>query len=85
MTNLNFQHVIVKNSGQMLNIASVEEASAFLAEGWPSQDGPRFRAASTACLGGLGGSVSINDVRNAFIDAAKEAGIYVSEKTGSNR
>lgn len=69
----------------MLNIASVEEASAFLAEGWPVQDGPKFRAANLACLGGLGGSVSSDDVRSAFIGAAKEAGIYVWETTGESR
>jgi hypothetical protein len=87
MTNFTFPHVTIKakHSGQMLNVASIHEASELLAHHWPKNGGRKHTDARKACLGGFGGTMSADDVRTAFIGAAKEVGIYVWEETGEAR
>jgi hypothetical protein len=87
MSNFTFPHVIIKalNSGQMLNVSSIQEASDLLSHNWPKNGGRKLTLARKACLDGLSGIMRADDVRKAFVSAAKEADIYVWEKTGEMR
>jgi hypothetical protein len=83
MRALPFQHVTIMTgpAGQMLNIASVEEATEFLLQNWPDEKGRKYKAARQACLDALEGRDTARHARSGFIAAAKEAGIYVRERT----
>jgi Protein of unknown function (DUF982) len=67
--------------GQLRNVGSVTEAAECLvASDWPRPHGPQHRAASRACLRVLAGEISPEAARRAFIEAAREAGIFVGER-----
>lgn len=66
--------VTVKSApGIMTEVKSVETALEQM-RGWPRK-GPRLRAAYVVCAGVLDGDRTVDDAREAFILAAKEAAV----------
>jgi hypothetical protein len=84
MSNLSFRHVTIKSlrSNRLLNIASVKDASDVLTLSWPSHGKKKLVAAKKACSDAFDGKISADEVRTAFIAAAKEVDIFIWEKTG---
>ena len=81
MRELPFPYVTVTDQfGQARNIASVGEAAIWLVAHWPIRSSDKLQVAKQACLDALAEKVTCTACRNAFIDAAKEAGIYVTHK-----
>ena len=66
--------------GNTKNITSVDEAALCLIEHWSLQDGEKFKFAKQACIDALDGKVTCTECRDPFIEAAKEAGIFVEKK-----
>ena len=67
-------------AGVSRNVTSVEDAAACLLQRWPrGPGGPAYQAATRACLAALEGDRAIDDARQAFVDAAEEAGIFLHE------
>jgi sugar/nucleoside kinase (ribokinase family) len=58
-------------------INSVERAAETLLQRWPIDDGEDFSEAVMACLDGLHNRIPPEDVRAAFIKAAREANMIV--------
>jgi hypothetical protein len=71
--------------GRLRDVGSIDEAVEFLLQHWPDQRSRKFNTARQACLDALEGKQTVEAARTAFIVAAKEAGIYVKEKTHSSR
>ena len=66
--------------GRLRNVGSVAEAAEYLVgSDWPRR-GAQHCAAATACLQALAGEISPEAARQAFIAAAREAGIFIGEK-----
>jgi hypothetical protein len=70
-----------QHAGKPRNIASVPEAAEVLLMNWPIHDGVKLKAARQKCLDALDGKVTITECRSAFIEAAKEARIFVDYST----
>jgi hypothetical protein len=66
--------------GKMHDVTSVEEAAENLAMNWPVKDGPMLSAAKQACLEALEGRITCTEARTAFIEAAREANIYIGRQ-----
>lgn len=66
--------------GKSHNVASVEEAAENLAMNWPTKDGPMLSVAKQACRDALEGRITCTEARDAFIEAAREADIYIGQK-----
>jgi hypothetical protein len=83
MPTSSFQHVNVNtaNAGRVLTVASLEDAVEFLQRHWPHNKGRKFNTAERACVDALDGKQSVEAARAAFIEAVKEAGIFVKERT----
>jgi hypothetical protein len=64
---------------KLQNITSVRQAAVFLVHGWPVSHGKAHVSARAACLAALDGHGSSSTARAAFIDAAKEADIFVRD------
>ena len=59
-------------------ISTIQAAAWALIEDWPEDDeSPALDAALLACTGAVEGKRKAEDARNAFVAAAKEAGILV--------
>ena len=71
--------VATKEVGRYRTITSVEEAGDFLAHDWPTEKGATHLKARIACLDAMERAVGVSTAREAFIDAAKESGIYIGE------
>jgi hypothetical protein len=67
-----------------VEIVNARGAAECLLMTWPAERGPRHRDAVDACLKVLEGHRSTADARDAFIAAAKEAGILVSDEVSPN-
>jgi hypothetical protein len=82
MRKLPFRPVKVATSiiEQIQIITSVEQAGDFLAHDWPTERGPKHLKARIACLDALERSISVEKARQTFVEAAKEAGIYLSQR-----
>lgn len=81
MRELPFPYVTVTDQfGQARNIGSVGEAEVWLVARWPKRDSDKLQAAKQACLNALAGMETCTVCRNAFIEAAKEAGIYITRQ-----
>jgi hypothetical protein len=63
--------------GKPRNISSVTEAAEFLFMNWPHPDGAKLCIARQICFDALDGKASVAEARSAFIEAAKEAGIFL--------
>jgi hypothetical protein len=71
--------VMLLRGGDVVEVASVEEAVETLANvSWPER-GPRHRDAYETCLKALDGHRSAADARAEFLEAAREAGIPIEE------
>ncbi|PSH58994.1 DUF982 domain-containing protein [Phyllobacterium sophorae] len=68
------------NLGKTKDIESVGVAALWLVAHWPVQTGDKYQAARQACLEAWGEKVTCTACRDAFIEAAKEAGIYVTHQ-----
>jgi hypothetical protein len=79
---LSFPYVTVKagSFSQTINIESVGEAAVWLVAHWPLRNGDKLQAAKQACLDALAGRVTCTVCRDAFIEAAREAGIYITHE-----
>ncbi|NGO51590.1 DUF982 domain-containing protein [Allomesorhizobium camelthorni] len=68
-------------AGQVQNIGSAREAAEWLLYEWPeaTRDGLKARAARQACLNALKGIGESDDARQAFREAAAEAGILIGD------
>jgi hypothetical protein len=67
----------IQRGGKPRNISSAPEAAEFLMLNWPIHDGAMLKIARQKCLDALDGKVAISECRSAFIDAAKEARIFI--------
>ena len=83
MINLSFPCVTIeiRQSGKLSNIGSVPAATEFLMMNWPTHDGEKLELARKTCLKALDGMTTVTEARAAFIEAAKEAGIFVDYQT----
>jgi Protein of unknown function (DUF982) len=62
------------------NVGSVQEAAeCLIGIHWPRPGGAQHRAAAEACLQAMAGEISPEAVRQAFMEAAREAGILIGE------
>lgn len=71
--------MISLDQGGPIAVGSTRQATDLLLTQWPALRGPRHRDAVDACLKVLDGHRSTVDARNAFIEAAEEAGILAGE------
>ena len=58
-------------------ITNTDEASLFLLHHWPVQGGEMHLEARKVCIAVLAGERPLDDARTAFINAAREAAIFV--------
>jgi hypothetical protein len=72
--------IAIDSFGKTKNIDSVGEAALWLMEHWSVLDGEKFKLAKQACLDALDGKITCKECREAFIEAAKEANVYVDEE-----
>ncbi|AVA25878.1 DUF982 domain-containing protein [Rhizobium sp. LEGMi198b] len=56
-------------------VNSVQDATETLLEHWPIEDGEEYVTAVRICLDAMMGVVCVEAAREAFIKAAKEAGV----------
>jgi hypothetical protein len=81
MRDLPFPYVTITDQfGNTKNIGSAVEAEIWLVAHWPVRNADKFKTAKRACLDALAGKATCTSCRNAFIEAAKEAGIYITQK-----
>ena len=67
-------------AGQVQHIGSARKAAEWLLNKWPMKiDTAKARAAHKACLEVLGGQRTAAAARQAFRDAAEEAGILIGD------
>ena len=71
--------MISLDQGGPITVRNTRQATDLLLTEWPACRGPRHRDAVDACLKVLDGHRSTADARNAFIEAAEEAGILAGE------
>ena len=62
---------------QRINIPSTRAAAECLLRSWPQEWGPRHKQAREACIAVLKGEQPPEFARQAFVEAAREAGILV--------
>jgi hypothetical protein len=66
--------------GRHVNVTSVRQVAERLTDKWPSsRQGVAYNRAVKACMDHFSGKRNIEAVRAAFIEAAKDAGIFVRE------
>lgn len=71
---------ITDHFGHTVDIMSVSEAAVWLVGHWPTRSGEQHQHAKQICINALAGNVTCTACRNAFIAAAREAGIYITHK-----
>jgi hypothetical protein len=69
--------VEIERTGKSRIIRSTHGAAVFLLYRWPGKGGPQHNAAREACIAVLAGEKPPEHARQAFIEAAKEAGILM--------
>ena len=72
-----FKIVSVLHDGRSVGITSAYDAAAYMVERWPDEDGPKVRLARSILYHCLAGRCSAAVARVAFIEAAKEVGIFI--------
>jgi hypothetical protein len=84
MDNSKFLPVTVKYSwlGSPTNITSIHGAYDCLVQSWKKQETTAYLNARNACLYAMLNRGSVETARNAFIDAVKEAEIFVPNAAG---
>jgi hypothetical protein len=80
-----FTHVTIKSprTGRLLIVRSVRDAMTVLTQYWSRRKSEKHTIACQACRDALDESGSVENARTAFVAAAREAGIHVTERTGS--
>lgn len=66
--------------GSYRTIISTKEASRILLTKWPTVSGREYRRAQQVCLDVLDGKKPPSEARKAFLDAAKEARVFIREQ-----
>jgi len=61
-------------------LKTAQEASDFLLNNWPGKRSPKHRAALQACHDAMAGNKPVMAARRAFIAAAREADVLISDK-----
>jgi hypothetical protein len=72
--------VVHAGRGQVRHISSAREAAEWLLYRWPGDDTAKARAARKACLEVLEGQRKAAIARQAFRDAAEEAGLLTDHR-----
>lgn len=67
-------------TGETLLLRTAGEASDYLLNKWPGKRSPKHRAALQACHDAVAGDKPAMTARRAFLAAAREAGVLVSDK-----
>jgi len=82
MRDLPFPYVTILTDqpGKTRCICSVEEAAEWLVMYWPIEKGEKLMEARQACRDALEGRITCTKAREAFIEAAREADIYIGQK-----
>jgi hypothetical protein len=85
MENARFETPLTVKSGpngadRLLRTA--REASDYLLNDWPGKRSPKHRAALQACHDAMAGGKPAMIARRAFVAAAREADVLVSDKPG---
>lgn len=82
MRDLPFPYVTILTGvpGNKRNICSVAEAAEWLVMYWPIKEGKKLIEARQACRDALAGRITCTKARSAFIEAAREADIYIDHK-----
>jgi hypothetical protein len=80
-----FPHVTIKSprTGRLLIVRSVRDAMTVLTQYWSRRKSEKHASACQACRDALDECGSVENARTAFVAAALEAGIHVTERTGS--
>lgn len=66
--------------GRHFNVTNIQQIAMRLTTRWPAaRKGSAYRKAVHACMAHLDGNRNVDAVRSAFIEAAKEADIFVRE------
>ena len=77
-----FDIVTIKTDrpGQLLNVTNTRQVAELLTGPWPAQfRGKTYASAMKACMDHMEGKKSAEAVRKAFIDAAKDARLFIGE------
>ena len=69
------------SAGAILTLRTARETSDFLLNKWPGKRSEKHRAALQACSDALAGDKPVMNARRAFVAAAREANVFVSEKS----
>lgn len=69
--------IAIRAGGGYLVVDTIEKAIECLIQQWPGQKGEAFEEAVQACIDGINHRIPAEDVRQAFIKAANEAGIRI--------
>lgn len=83
MENNRFEIPVTVKSGETgatQLLRSVRETSDYLMNAWPGKKSPKHRAALQACHDALSGDKPAMNARRAFIAAAREVNVFVSDK-----
>jgi len=74
--------VTVKSASAVPNqvLRSAREASDYLLNSWPGKRSPKHRAALQACHDAIAGDKPAMTARRAFIAAAREVDVLISDK-----
>ena len=68
------------DTGDSQLLRTVRETSDYLMNNWPGKKSPKHRAALQACHDALAGDKPAMNARRAFIAAAREVNVFVSDK-----
>ncbi|MCJ8053920.1 DUF982 domain-containing protein [Shinella curvata] len=63
--------------GKYWTVTSTAEAARALMERWPVTAGPAYEAALRTCLAVMEGKVRPAEARQAFLNAAEEADVFI--------
>ncbi|NTG30031.1 DUF982 domain-containing protein [Agrobacterium rhizogenes] len=69
--------IAILAGGGYIVVDTIERAVECLTDRWPVRKGVAYEKALQACIDAMNGRTSPRQVRQAFINAAKEAGIPV--------
>lgn len=69
----------IEHTGRHLTVTRVGQAARLLTHRWPKKDGPKHLAAIQTMMVVLQRRKPISAARKAFVEAAKEADIFVRE------
>jgi hypothetical protein len=69
-----------EHTGRYLTVTRTAQAASFLIERWPVQKrGPKYRSALKVMMDAMEQRKTASVARNAFVGAAKEAGVFIRQ------